>query len=210
MRLEGINMEDIRITKAILVVDDMPVNLTTIKGILLSNNEYELYSAKSGADALRVLEHNIIDLMLLDIEIPDMTGFELFAKIQKNALYSGVPIIFVTATAAPDIIKKATQMGAKDYVVKPVKAEILLKKVNSIFESGDIFKTTLIQKLTLLQEACKTTEIISAENIMTKIRPECYITFVSMNLKRIGMMLHNGKFREAAQKTREMIAFLQL
>jgi putative two-component system response regulator len=202
-------MESIKITKTILIVDDMPVNLTTIKNILRSNNEYELYSAKSGPDALSVLERNIIDLMLLDIEMPDMTGFELFAKIQENPFYNGVPVIFVTATATPDIIKKATQMKAKDYIVKPVKADVLLKKVNSVFESGKILGSTLAQRLSLLQEACRKAEVDQAEDLIAKIQPERYSAAISLNIKRISVLLHNNDTRQAVQKTRELISSLQ-
>jgi PleD family two-component response regulator len=114
----------------ILVVDDMPTNLRTIKVIL--EKDYHVLLAKSGELALFILDGTKVDLVLLDIEMPDMSGFELFGKIREHPNGKDVPIIFVTSHTATDLIRSAYSVGATDYIVKPIHAEVLLKKISAV------------------------------------------------------------------------------
>ncbi|MDR0644844.1 MAG: response regulator [Treponema sp.] len=196
-------MTDIKTIKTILVVDDMPVNLMTIKNIIRSNNEYELCSTKTGQEALIVLSRNIIDLMLLDIEMPKMDGFQLFEKVKENKFYDGVPVVFVTGTATPDVIDKALKMGARDYIVKPIYANILLKKIHAIFYpyEGEVdpILDVLIRRLGLVDEACKVADINEAERLITAIQPEKYSEVISLTLNRVRTMLHNHDNTQATK-----------
>jgi CheY-like chemotaxis protein len=123
--------------KIILVVDDMPLNLTTMRTIL--HNDFDLRLAKSGGTALTILNTIKADLILVDIEMPEMSGFELVDRIRNNSEDPGqkdIPVIFVTSHETPDIVEQALSRGA-GYVVKPVVPQVLLEKVNSALEAAE-------------------------------------------------------------------------
>jgi CheY-like chemotaxis protein len=113
--------------KIILAVDDMSMNLRTIKVNL--DKFFDVRLAKSGELALAVLKSTRVDLILLDIEMPDMSGFEVLELIKKLPGLKDVPVIFVTAHASTELITKALKSGARDYVMKPFEPDVLMRKV---------------------------------------------------------------------------------
>ncbi|MDR2143591.1 MAG: response regulator [Treponema sp.] len=120
--------------KIILAVDDMPLNLTAIKTILRDGFDTRL--TKSPTAALTMLNTVKADLALVDIEMPEMSGFEFVERMRNNPEQKDIPVIFVTSHEAPDIIERIVSLGAA-YVVKPVIPHILLEKVNSILANGE-------------------------------------------------------------------------
>jgi PleD family two-component response regulator len=137
------NAEERRITmtgqeekKIILAVDDMPLNLTAIRTIL--RDDFDIRLAKSPIAALAMLNTVKVDLILVDIEMPEMSGFELVDRLRNNSEHpeqKDIPIIFVTSHESPDIIDQVVSRGA-GYVLKPVVPGVLLEKVGSVLESG--------------------------------------------------------------------------
>jgi CheY-like chemotaxis protein len=113
--------------KIILAVDDTAFFLTVLKATL-QNTEYKLICVRSGEDALKFLESHRADLLLLDIEMPDMNGYELAAEIRKNE--QKVPIIFLTGNSRRENVVKAVEAGAADFIVKPIKKEEVLAKIS--------------------------------------------------------------------------------
>lgn len=113
--------------KVILAIDDVSMNLAIIKNLL--SKHFDVRVAKSGELALFILGAVKVDLILLDVEMPGMSGFEFIEIMRQIPDVKDIPIIFVTAHATVDIISRATQAGAKDYVVKPIDQQILIKKV---------------------------------------------------------------------------------
>lgn len=111
----------------ILVVDDASAMLTLYRGLL--SNEYDVRLAKSGTMALAALSKTHPDVILLDIEMPDMSGFEVMEAIQKKPNYSDIPVIFVTSHATEKLVVRAVEYGAYSYVVKPFDAETLYDKI---------------------------------------------------------------------------------
>jgi putative two-component system response regulator len=120
--------------KIILAVDDMPLNLTAIKTIL--REDFDIRLAKSAGTALVILNTVKADLLLVDIEMPEMTGFELVDQLRNNPEQKDIPVIFVTSHEAPDVIAQVVSRGA-GYVLKPVVPRVLLEKVRSALESGE-------------------------------------------------------------------------
>lgn len=116
----------------ILVVDDDPVNLSVIFGIL--NSRYKVYPLSSGEDALDFLAKQQPDLMLLDIEMPEMSGSELFEKIKNNPALSQIPVIFLTGNIDTESEAEAFKSGAADFIRKPVNDVILLARVRMHLE----------------------------------------------------------------------------
>jgi signal transduction histidine kinase/CheY-like chemotaxis protein len=122
--------------KIILAVDDMPLNLTAIRTILC--NDFDIRLAKSPVAALGMLNSVAVDLILVDIEMPEMSGFEFADRLRDNAEHpeqKDIPVIFVTSHETPDVVERIVSRGA-GYVVKPVVPRILLEKVRSALEAG--------------------------------------------------------------------------
>ncbi len=116
----------------ILVVDDDKTNLTLAQKILLS--QYRIAATNSGKAALKYLEHNHPDLILLDINMPDMDGFEVMEQIRSDARTADIPIIFLTADDKADTEIRCFQMGAVDFVRKPFIPDVLMSRVSKTIE----------------------------------------------------------------------------
>lgn len=102
--------------KNILVVDDEAMNIQIMEFILKDEPLYSVFSASDGKKALKILENYKIDLVFLDVNMPDMNGFEVLRRIRER--YS-VPVIFMTADREIETIQRGMGMGAEDYVTKP-------------------------------------------------------------------------------------------
>jgi PleD family two-component response regulator len=123
--------------KIILAVDDMPPNLTAMRTIL--SHDFDIRLVKSAGTALVMLNTVKVDLMLVDIEMPEMSGFELVDRMRNNPEHpeqKEIPVIFVTSHETPDMVEQVVSRGA-GYVVKPVVPRVLLEKVISTLEAGE-------------------------------------------------------------------------
>ena len=116
--------------KVILAVDDMAVSLTTIRTIL--QHEYDVRLAKSATLALEMLKQFKVDLILLDIEMPEISGLEFVGLLKKSPELKSIPIIFVTSHANPQFIDQAMAFEAEGYIVKPFIPDALVKRVKSV------------------------------------------------------------------------------
>jgi len=113
--------------ETLLVVDDDLVNLRYISSQLAG--AYVLIPAKSGAQALDIAATRFPDLILLDIEMPGMDGFETLARLQQNSRLSHIPVIFLTADHEPETEMRGLEAGAKDFITKPCEKGVLLHRV---------------------------------------------------------------------------------
>lgn len=114
----------------ILVVDDQPANLRVVSS-LLSRHGYEVQTAPDGAEALAMLEARQPDLLLLDMLMPNMDGFALLAEIKQNPDLLRLPVVFLTVAQDRELLLRAFDAGAVDYVTKPFMPEELLARVNA-------------------------------------------------------------------------------
>jgi len=123
----------------ILIADDTKANITILMELLGDN--YDLLVAKDGESALEIVYEENPDLILLDILMPKMDGFEVCKELKKNSKFKDTPIIFLTAKTDDDSIETAYDLGGCDYVTKPfrpkelrakVKRELHLKKLQQI------------------------------------------------------------------------------
>lgn len=116
----------------ILVVDDDDVNLKVIEGFC-SIAGYELITAHDGPTALKLLETNNIDLVLLDLMLPGMSGYEVCQKIRQSDKYANIPIIIVTARDSASDMVQSFVTGANDYISKPfTRGELLIRIENQL------------------------------------------------------------------------------
>jgi PAS domain S-box-containing protein len=114
---------------SILVVDDEKANLVVLNQIL--SLEYAVYMAKSGAQALQLVAKNRPDLILLDILMPDMDGFEVLTKLKESVLTREIPVIVITGLNNPEDEEKCFTLGANDYITKPFKPVVIKARVNT-------------------------------------------------------------------------------
>ena len=114
----------------VLVVDDQPSNLRIISA-LLSRQGYTVHTAESGEEALASLETQSADLLLLDMMMPGMDGFQLLEEVRRHPEWSSLPVVFLTAAHDRDLLLRAFDSGAVDYVTKPFMPEELLARVQA-------------------------------------------------------------------------------
>lgn len=113
----------------ILIVDDTEENIDILMESL--GNEYDISVAMDGETALESLAAEIPDIILLDIMMPDMDGYEVCQRIKENKQFSKVPIIFLTAMTDIDSKVKGFELGADDYITKPFDILEVKNKVNN-------------------------------------------------------------------------------
>jgi two-component system response regulator VanR len=114
---------------SILVVDDQPVLLENIK-LALEAEGYQVWTAEDGVDALDVLREERVDLILADIAMPCMNGYQLFNQVRSHPRWVMIPFIFLTARALDSDIRYGKEMGVDDYLTKPIQPEDLLATVH--------------------------------------------------------------------------------
>jgi adenylate cyclase len=114
----------------ILVVDDMPDNLFLMNGLF--EDRYQVVQAPSGKEALKiVMSESPPDMVLLDIMMPDMDGYEVLRRIRQHTPTANMPVIFLTALASQQDARLGMDLGAVDYLTKPVDPEIVIKRVEA-------------------------------------------------------------------------------
>jgi CheY-like chemotaxis protein len=109
----------VKLKHHILVVDDEPAWLDTVS-MVLEKKGYEVKAVRNGTDALAVLSHFKPDLILSDVRMPDMNGFDFLDKLKQNPIVSSTPVVFLSAIDDFHAKKVAREMGAADYITKPL------------------------------------------------------------------------------------------
>jgi len=130
--------------KHILIVDDNKTSLSTAKSAL--NDVYKVTAVTSGAQALKFFEKNICDIILLDINMPEMDGFEVMRKIRENSELADIPIIFLTADSDAETESRCLEEGASDFIAKPFVLNVMRSRISRILELDDLRKN-LAEKL---------------------------------------------------------------
>lgn len=123
-----------QIRSTILCVDDDPTNLRLLLEIL--GKDHQVFLAPSGERALDFLQFHIPDLILLDVEMPRMSGYEVIRRIKQDALWREIPVIFLTAQGGPEKEQMAFELGAVDYILKPITAGIVKLRAGLHIELG--------------------------------------------------------------------------
>lgn len=118
----------------ILIVDDEEMMLMLAERIL--SQKYEILTATTGEEAIKIFEHERPDMVLSDLMMPEMDGYELHRILQERSPYP-VPIIFMSADESDEAESKGFEVGAEDYIRKPVKPDVLLRRVGNIIDNLD-------------------------------------------------------------------------
>jgi len=136
----------------LLVVDDQLRNLQVVKA-LLSRDGFEVMTAQDAQTALQMLTSRIPELILLDVNMPDMNGFDLCLEIKANPASQNIPIIFLSGDSHHDSINKGFRLGGVDYVTKPFNKEELLARVRTHVElrqANERHTTQLVERSKVL------------------------------------------------------------
>jgi len=121
-------MEDTR--KKIIVVDDNASSLSLVRNLL--KDHYEVYPAPSAIKLFTIMGNFIPDLVLLDIDMPGMTGFEVIQVMHDNPRFKDIPIILLTGKNDLESEIEGFKLGAADYVTKPFSGELLLRRIGNL------------------------------------------------------------------------------
>jgi DNA-binding response OmpR family regulator len=114
---------------SILVVDDQPVLLENIR-LALEAEGYQVWTAEDGVEALDILKKEQMDLIMADIAMPRMNGYQLYEQVREDPHWVMIPFIFLTARALDSDIRYGKEMGVDDYLTKPIQPEDLLAAVS--------------------------------------------------------------------------------
>lgn len=117
--------------KKILTIDDEEDFASFMKMNLELRGDYEVDTAFNGEDGLRLAEKNGPDIVLLDISMPQMDGFEVLKRLRKNVKTKAIPVIMVTARSDDAAMMKALKLHDAGYIIKPVKIEELEEKIET-------------------------------------------------------------------------------
>jgi len=150
--------------KTIYLVDDNITNLTLGKNALAGH--YKVFTMNSGAALLKFLEKNIPDLILLDIEMPEMNGYEAIKIIKSKPETKDIPVIFLTAKADGDSELEGLSLGAIDYITKPFSPTLLRKRLETHLELANYNKH--LQDMV----AAKTKSVLELQNAIIKTMAE--------------------------------------
>lgn len=119
--------------KTILVVDDDEMNLKMAKFVLESEG-YIVVTASSGMECLNTLQSKPVDLILLDVEMPVMSGIRTLEHIREMKQFDRIPVMFLTADASEDTVVNAGMLGVAGYIKKPYMPQDLLERVEKVIE----------------------------------------------------------------------------
>lgn len=117
----------------VLVVDDDPFIIKVIR-VMLGVNDIEVYEALGGIQGCEAAKVVVPDVVLLDIMMPDIDGFEVCRRLKEDEATRDIPIIFVSAVTAPEQMKKGLSLGAQGYITKPFKPEVIVDKIVEVVQ----------------------------------------------------------------------------
>jgi diguanylate cyclase (GGDEF)-like protein len=140
--------------QTVLIVDDTPENIDVIGNIL--SQDYTVMISTSGLKALEIAETQLPDLILLDVIIPDIDGYEILHRLKNNDRTKDIPVIFVTAKDSIRDEERGLRMGAADYISKPISVPILKHRVAN--------QLKIVSQQKLLQEMCQIDHLTQIAN----------------------------------------------
>lgn len=179
----------------ILIVDDNPRNLQVL-GRILQEKNYAIEFATNGLAALEWLDNSVFDLILLDINMPGIDGFEVCANIRSREAFNNMPVIFLSANSDRESILKGFDQGAQDYVTKPFDSRELLVRVKTHLELKDsqeylqdankVLEEKVTERTVHLQQANKLLQELNIELSKAKEKAEASDKLKSAFLNNIS------------------------
>ncbi|MDD6102139.1 MAG: diguanylate cyclase [Clostridiales bacterium] len=169
--------------KHILVVDDNKVNLVAAKNFL--SGTYKVTAVTMGAQALKFLENNKVDLILLDKNMPEMDGFEVMEKLKEKNNTRDIPVVFLTAENDSGVEAKCIRAGAFDFIAKPFVPEVMLSRIAKVLELEEL-KNNLARELDEKTREVTTIKSKSQQDALTGLWNRAYTE------EKVNEMLEEG------------------
>jgi len=116
----------------ILVIDDSNTNVVLLDAIL-SEQGYRVQSALSVKEALQIMERELPDLILLDLLMPKVNGYEFLKELKRNEKTKHIPVIVVTAVTEQENLQQTLDLGAESFIIKPIDIQSVIEKVDKVF-----------------------------------------------------------------------------
>jgi len=160
---------------AILIVDDAPANLELLRK-LMSEQGYQVYAALSGERALAIAQRAQPDLILLDVVMPDMDGFETCQQLKQNPLTQRIPVIFMSARSDTDDVVAGFDIGAVDYIAKPLRMAEVCARVRAqlqIRSNSETQEEQAERLRTIVNHMAEGLLIIEADGRIQYTNPAC-------------------------------------
>jgi CheY-like chemotaxis protein len=120
----------------ILVIDDSSTNIVLLEAIL-NGQGYQIETAQSVKEAYQIIRKETVNLILLDLLMPKVSGYDFLKEIKSNETTKNIPVIIVSATADPENKKKSIEMGALDFINKPIDIQSFINKIESILNKKE-------------------------------------------------------------------------
>jgi len=118
--------------RRVLITDDEPITRMLVK-LLLEKEKYEVLEASTGRQAVDIAKRERPDLLLIDLNMPEMDGYQAIAQVRRELTLATMPIVVLTSEDGPGVERRVLDLGADDYVIKPFDAQVLLSRVNAVF-----------------------------------------------------------------------------
>jgi len=120
----------------VVYVEDNEINLRLVEKLFKRSPDAQLLSAQTGEEGLKLIQTHLPDLVLLDIHLPGMSGYEVLEKMKQDPQTCNIPAIAVSANAMPADIEKGIKAGFKDYLTKPIEVGSFLRQVEKVLHKG--------------------------------------------------------------------------
>lgn len=183
--------------KSILVVDDDKMNLVTARRVL--SREYKVVPVTRGAQALEYLENSTCDIILLDINMPEMSGFEVLEKIREMEHCRNIPVIFLTADNDTETETRCFREGALDFIAKPFVPAVMISRISRILELEEL-RRNLADKLEKKTREVSDMKSKSSQDALTGLWDRAYTektvnTMLTQGIKGTLLMIDMDNFK---------------
>jgi CheY-like chemotaxis protein len=121
-----------RIRSRVLIADDEPITRMLVR-LLLERENFEVLEASDGKQAVDIATRERPDLMIVDLNMPEMDGYEAIATLRRDITMATLPIVVLTSQEGPDVERRVLELGADDYIIKPFDPTVLLSRVKAVF-----------------------------------------------------------------------------
>ena len=147
----------------ILIVDDDPHLLNAVEYILESTN-FNVLKTNSAKEALKLLNKHAVHLILTDIVMPEMNGYQLFKRVNQNPEWVNIPFLFLSARSLDSDIQFGKELGVDDYLTKPFEYEELVARMEAVMRRGSMFRKGTDSKNGEEAIICELRKIIALPN----------------------------------------------
>lgn len=182
----------------ILIVED-DVSTRKLEQMILERAGFLPLEAEDGAEALRILDTEHVDIILLDIIMPEMSGIDFLKQLKSNPITANKPVVLCTSVSEQDYVQEALSLGISGYILKPIKAIDLLQKVRHVGKRIE----------PILADLAQTTTKLGLDKTGYEQLLRVLVTDVKQRLKHVGARVEAGDFKDFQLFARDLSSSAQ-